>query len=361
MVNWMDPQVMLTQSGIFTKILIAVLGFYTWEVIVNLWYDWQVITRKRPFKWPMVAYWVCKYSMFWANIGLTISSNDTGFVNCQSLYLFNQFMGNFAIGSASTLLMLRTIAIYSKNLYVVVPLVVLSLGQWGILLHGISTVQATWVDLPTGGGSCVVTAAPQVFLQLLYIYTMAFDLIVLVLSTIGLVFAPGRNRSGLYNLLVRDGLVFFIVAFTSNTVAVVLILLNLNPIMNIIASVPAAAVSCTVACRSFVRLSTYSHSTVVHSSVGRSRAGSHSQSGSKMRTKDRNNTNNANAIKSEPFAVGGRNNEGVHVQMETFVSRVEESRISFGDVESQTQIEKGSYNDDSDNYPGDKKGRSFMP
>lgn len=43
------------------------------------------------------------------------------------------------------------------------------------------------------------------------------------------------------------------------------------------------------------------------------------------------------------------------------MSRVEESRISFGDVESQTQIEKGSYNDDSDNYPGDKKGRSFMP
>lgn len=101
----------------------------------------------------------------------TISSNDTGFVNCQSLYLFNQFMGNFAIGSASTLLMLRTIAIYSKNLYVVVPLVVLSLAQWGILLHGISTVQATWVDLPTGGGSCVVTGAPQVFLQLLYIYS----------------------------------------------------------------------------------------------------------------------------------------------------------------------------------------------
>ncbi|KAG8969622.1 hypothetical protein FRB90_010722 [Tulasnella sp. 427] len=307
----------------------------------------------------MVVYWVCKYSMFWAMIGLTISSNDTGKINCQSLYLFNQFMGNFAIGSASTLLMLRTIAIYSKNLFVVVPLIVLSVGQWGILLHGISTVKAAWVDLPTGGGQCVVTAAPQVFLQLLYIYTMSFDLIVLVLSTVGLVFAPGRNRSGLYNLLVRDGLVFFIVAFTSNAVAVVLVLLDLNPVMNVIASVPAAAVSCTVACRSFVRLSTYSHSTVVHTSVQRSRAGSHSQSGTKMKTsKDRNNT--AGQIRSEPFAVGGRNNEGVHVQMETFVSRVEESRISFGDVESQTQLEKGSYNDDSDHF-NDKKGRSFMP
>ena len=39
---------------------------------------------------------------------------------------------------------------------------------------------------------------------------MAFDLIVLLLSTFGLVFAPGRTRSGLYTLLVQDGLVFFI-------------------------------------------------------------------------------------------------------------------------------------------------------
>ncbi|KAG9032012.1 hypothetical protein FS837_002841 [Tulasnella sp. UAMH 9824] len=359
MVNWMDPQTILTQSQIFTKILIAVLGFYSWEVIVNLWYDWQIISRKRPFKWPMIVYWVCKYTMFWANIGLTISSNDTAKLNCQSLYLFNQFMGNFAIGSASTLLMLRTIAIYSKNLYVVVPLIVLSLGQWGILFHGISTVEATWQDLPTGGGACVVTAAPQVFLQLLYIYTMSFDLIVLVLSTVGLVFAPGRNRSGLYNLLVRDGLVFFIVAFTSNAVAVVLVLLDLNPVMNVIASVPAAAVSATVACRSFVRLSTYSHSAVVHTSVQRSHANSHTGSGNKMRSKDRNGT--SNAIRSEPFAVGGRGPNGVHVQMETFVSRAEESRISFGDVESQTQMEKASYGEESDTYANDRKGRSFMP
>ncbi|KAG8909586.1 hypothetical protein FRC00_009830, partial [Tulasnella sp. 408] len=110
--------------------------------------------------------------------------------------------------------------------------------------------------------------------------------------------------------------------------------------MNVIASVPAAAVSATVACRSFVRLSTYSHSAVVHTSAHRSHANSHTGSGSKMRSKDRNGT--SNAIRSEPFAVGGRGPNGVHVQMETFVSRAEESRISFGDVESQTQMEKAS-------------------
>lgn len=145
---------------------------------------------------------------------------------------------------------------------------------------------------------------------------MCFDLTVLVLSTIGLVFAPGRNRSGLYNLLIRDGLVYFIVAFSSNAVAVILILLNLNPIMNVIAAVPAAAVSSTVACRSFVRLSTYSHSAVVHNaSSQRSRANSTKDPKTlTANVKDRSVV----GLRSEPFAVGGRS-EGVHVQMETFV------------------------------------------
>lgn len=54
----------------------------------------------------------------------------------QALYSFAQFAGNSAIGSASTLLMLRTVAIWNRNLFVTVPLVILSLGQWAILFHG---------------------------------------------------------------------------------------------------------------------------------------------------------------------------------------------------------------------------------
>lgn len=144
-------------------------------------------------------------------------------------------MGNTAVGGASTLLMLRVIAIWSSNLYVVIPLVLMSAGQWAILLHSVATLSAHYV--PAAGG-CVVTDAPHVFLQLLYIYSkkdlqdlssvdwrwanarsllaMAFDLLVLVLSTIGLLRLPGRSgtkASGLWTLLNRDGLFFFIGEF----------------------------------------------------------------------------------------------------------------------------------------------------
>jgi len=70
--------------------------------------------------------------------GTSRNSRDSRayFFTSQALYSFAQFAGNSAIGSASTLLMLRTIAIWNRNLFVTIPLVVLSCGQWGILFHG---------------------------------------------------------------------------------------------------------------------------------------------------------------------------------------------------------------------------------
>ena len=55
---------------------------------------------------------------------------------------------------------------------------------------------------------------------------MSFDLVVLVLTTIGLVRSP--SRSSLWQLLFRQGVIYFLVAFVANTVPVVFLSLNLN-------------------------------------------------------------------------------------------------------------------------------------
>jgi hypothetical protein len=54
-----------------------------------------------------------------------------------------------------------------------------------------------------------------------------------------------------------DGILFFLVAFVANALPAVFLLINLNPVMNIIWSIPAIALSASVACRSFVRLSEF--------------------------------------------------------------------------------------------------------
>jgi len=82
-------------------------------------------------------------------------------------YTFNQVTGYTTLGSASTLLMLRTIAVWHRAPLVTASLAVASLGQWGILLHGIVTVRSRSDVSKT----CLVDYASPVFVKLIYLYS----------------------------------------------------------------------------------------------------------------------------------------------------------------------------------------------
>lgn len=63
---------------------------------------------------------------------------------------------------------------------------------------------------------------------------MAFDFIILVLTSVALYRFPyGDARSGLWTLLFRDGLVYFLVTFSFNAVPAILGVLQLNNVMNV--------------------------------------------------------------------------------------------------------------------------------
>lgn len=61
---------------------------------------------------------------------------------------------------------------------------------------------------------------------------MFTDLTVLILTLVGLLITPGRSQ--LWKLLLGDGILYFLVAFLANTVPAVSLLINLNPVMNIV-------------------------------------------------------------------------------------------------------------------------------
>ena len=144
--------------------------------------------------------------------------------------------------------MLRTIAVWNRSRLVMVPLVVMALGQWALLLHSITTVHSSWSDI---AGACVVHSVSRVLIEANYIYSkssarfsfpvvqddmgcstlvlntaMSFDFIVLVLTTIGLVRSP--TRSSLWQLLFRQGIIYFLVAFIANSIPTIFLLLDLN-------------------------------------------------------------------------------------------------------------------------------------
>lgn len=239
-------------NAVFINLSHFAIGAYALEVFQSLTFEWDIIRGRRKFRIGQLLYFYCKWILLGAFIGMLVALNVSSEVNCQALYTFNQFGGNTSIGAASTLLMLRTIAVWNKKLYIVIPLALISAGQWGILLHGVTTVKATWSPVLQ---ACSVDAVDGFFLNLVYLWTMFTDLIVLILTLVGLLLTPGRSQ--LWKLLLGDGVLYFLVAFIANTIPAVFLLLNLNPVMNIIFSIPAIALSSSVACRSFVRLSEF--------------------------------------------------------------------------------------------------------
>ena len=118
-------------------------------------------------------------------------------------------------------------------------------------------LKATWIP----GVGCAITETDNKLLAITFIYSMVFDFIVLMLTGYKL-FQPAAGRSRLVVLIFNDGLVYFAIAFFVNLIATVCIhihkpppkelthtslqifmIINLNPIMSIIANVPAAIAS----------------------------------------------------------------------------------------------------------------------
>lgn len=64
--------------------------------------------------------------------------------------------------------MLRTFAIWNQNKFVVIPLVLLALGQWGIAFFATTTVKAHY-DAATA--ACAVSGVSDLDLDIIYLYS----------------------------------------------------------------------------------------------------------------------------------------------------------------------------------------------
>lgn len=212
-------------------------------------FEWSFVTKKRKMSWPLIFFFLCRYCMFLAFVGLIISLTIKTKINCGALYTFISFAGNMTALCASTSLMIRTLALWEFRRPVVILMITLALGHWAIEIRGMVIVDSQWSD---AANACTVVSANHLWLNANYFYTMGFDCIILIFTATAL----GRRFSdaGLSGLLFRDGLVYFIVTTTCNTIPAVLNVLDLNVEMNVIATIPAATVSAIASCRAVMRL-----------------------------------------------------------------------------------------------------------
>jgi len=262
MVNWSNPQEIVKDSEVFSRLILALFGVYVWELFMTWDFEWSLLSKQRQFRWPLVFFFLCRYCMLLAFVGLIISLNITTPIDCGALYTFNSWTGNMAILCASTSLMLRTVALWDRNRAVMASLGTLCLAHWALLYRTMFIVKAAWSSTLQ---TCVVTQTNPSLLNTTFFFTMGFDFIILVFTALALL-KKHSARTDLWKLLFHDGLVYFFISFSTNCIPAVLNVLNLNTLMNVIATIPAATITSIAACRAVIRLLEFSSSDVyVHS------------------------------------------------------------------------------------------------
>ncbi|KAJ7060972.1 hypothetical protein C8F01DRAFT_1253447 [Mycena amicta] len=321
MPDWSSPAELAKDAAVFVKLQHALLGLYAWEWFISLPFDWEVLTGRKRFRWPLIFYFANRYLLLGALIGIAVAFDTFTEVNCQSLFTFNQFAGDAALGLASINLSLRTIAIWSQNVYIKVMLVVIILGHWSLILQGV-LLKSAWSDELE---SCVILDTNTTILAATFTYSMCFDLIVFCLNAYKL----GVNRRGkskLSKMIFKDGLMFFFIAFLANLIATVFMFLNLNSIMSVVFNVPAAIASTIVATRAVRRLTNFtSQGPEMYQPSGSSTGAIRTHSGTRGLT-----TTGRGGYKGQ---------QGVHVQMETF-TRAEEGMSPTTEFDTQFSLKR---------------------
>ncbi|OCH94261.1 hypothetical protein OBBRIDRAFT_723213 [Obba rivulosa] len=262
MVNWSSSSELSRDEDVFEKLMFAVFGVYVWELFQTSTFEWTLLSGKRKFTWPLVIpFFLCRYCLLFALIGLLISLSVTSPVNCNALYLFNSWSGNMTILCASMCLMLRTIALYERKLKVVIPLGIFAFAHWVLLWRGMFLIHAEYDSASSG---CIVTYTNHIFLNVTFFTTMGFDAVILVLNVA--VLMGHRTHSDLWRLLIKDGLVYFIITFCLNALPAVRDRL-LNVVALLIHGYDDRSSIAIAACRAVIRLQTFTHSDAyVHSS-----------------------------------------------------------------------------------------------
>ncbi|RPD61894.1 hypothetical protein L226DRAFT_571294 [Lentinus tigrinus ALCF2SS1-7] len=240
MVNWSSPAELAKEGVAYGNLIFACFGLYVWEVFQTSDFELSILQRRRKLRWQ----WPTELTLR-RMASFTVKSP----INCQALYTFVCIAGNLSILCSSTTLMLRTIAVWERKLHIVIPLVGLCLAHWALLWRGMFIITADYAPTTL---SCVVTTTNHVFLSVTFWATMGFNLIILVIHVIGLL--RRDHSASIWEMLFKDGVIYYLGAFSCNALPAILNVVNLNAIMNLIATVPAAVLSAVAAGRTVISL-----------------------------------------------------------------------------------------------------------
>ncbi|KAF9535070.1 hypothetical protein CPB83DRAFT_227553 [Crepidotus variabilis] len=262
----------------YLRLVYAMLGLYTWEWASSLQFEFDLLTGRKKFKWPLVFYFLCRYFPF-LHLGILPRMSSDGSwpnrlnshrIDCRPLYVLLYIVGHGSVALAGNNLALRAMALWPGKKYLKFALWLIILGQWAVILWGAPALPGGlqlfhFAPTECHGWFTFIDGSLGAFL-----YALIFDLLILGLTlyklvgTINVSFFRRQDGPVRY-ILVAQGTSYMVISITVNLLA--LLLIELAPQSRLVADfiVPFQVVAPLIACRMVRQLVTFSDSEAVES------------------------------------------------------------------------------------------------
>jgi len=252
MTNYHDPKTEQADAMAFIKILHVMGGLYLWEYFTSLWFEWQILTGRRKYRWTIWLYSGCRISALISMIAIFIGFDSARPLHCKAWLLVVYFFAYAAFVFASALIVLRIIAIWEKNIFVTAIALIAWLVNITFYIRSMARANSVWS--PTAK-TCLVLHTEHSIEPVTI--TLVEDFVLLALMLSGLRRYGEAGMFGLWRFLYNQGLFWLAWITIAEIPPTVLIILDLNDYFNLMFQVPELIMMAVGASRIYRSLADY--------------------------------------------------------------------------------------------------------
>jgi len=223
------------------KVLHFIDGVKFWYFLSNLDFDWRLVHRKPSLTWPGLIYLANRLTSVACVVSFLVGLNVSSQIDCQAWISTAFLFPLLELELSLLLIVVRVVAIWKcSNLIIGLNAIALSIHS-GISLHLLTGIRAIWDTGPDYKG-CVV-GAPRVHLVSMSIATIGFYAVLLIAMLAGLLRQRQARSFGVWKMLCQQGWVWFALAVVAEVPTLTLVVLNIDPALNLLFQVPRVVIA----------------------------------------------------------------------------------------------------------------------
>ncbi|KAI0287060.1 hypothetical protein BC826DRAFT_77286 [Russula brevipes] len=225
MTDFRDPAAIARDWKTMVKFWHTMDGLYVWEFLTTLSYEWSVIRRRRPYRWPI---WIYSLTRMFALLAVFVdlaTFDIATFVSCHATFITQFVFSYLSLAAASLLILLRILAIWNRNKVVVAIAAIIWLTNGAFLIQGSVQFRAMWVSDRDGCAILDINGLKHIVVAAFVTDTVLLFIMFLGLLRMGLY---GSDTLTLGRLMWKQGVLWVLLAVIIEVPPTVFVCLNLN-------------------------------------------------------------------------------------------------------------------------------------